>query len=289
MKFVISMAYSTINDIVELAKCADDCGWDAITFSDHIVHPETINTPYPYTKDGKRRWEAFTDWPDPWVIIGACAAVTKNLRFTNNVFVLPIRNPFLVAKAVSTAAIISNNRVTLTIGVGWSKDEYLLMEQDFHTRGKRCDEMIDVMRKLWTGKMVNHDGAFYPFGNLEMNPAPTEEIPIWVGGISKAAFKRAARVGNGWLSDLQPSDEIIESVKAINVLRKEYARDHLPFDVMASPNDAWEINGYKKLEDNGVTHLLTMPWAFYHGENATLEQKKDGIKRFAEDVIEPMR
>ena len=289
MKFVISMAYSTINDIVELAKCADDCGWDAITFSDHIVHPETINTPYPYTKDGKRRWEAFTDWPDPWVIIGACAAVTKNLRFTNNVFVLPIRNPFLVAKAVSTAAIISNNRVTLTIGVGWSKDEYLLMEQDFHTRGKRCDEMIEVMRKLWTGKMVDHDGAFYPFGNLEMNPAPTEEIPIWVGGISKAAFKRAARVGNGWLSDLQPSDEIIESVKVINVLRKEYGRDHLPFDVMASPNDAWEINGYKKLEDNGITHLLTMPWAFYHGENATLEQKKDGIKRFAEDVIHKMR
>ena len=289
MKFVISMAYSTINDIVELAKCADECDWDAITFSDHIVHPETINTPYPYTKDGKRRWEAFTDWPDPWVIIGACAAVTKNLRFTNNVFVLPIRNPFLVAKAVSTAAIISNNRVTLTIGVGWSKDEYLLMEQDFHTRGKRCDEMIDVMRKLWTGQMVNHDGQFYPFGNLEMNPAPTEEIPIWVGGISKAAFKRAARTGNGWLSDLQPSSEIIESVKAINMLRKEYARDHLPFDVMASPNDAWEINGYKKLEDNGVTHLLTMPWAFYHGENATLEQKKDGIKRFAEDVIHKMR
>jgi probable F420-dependent oxidoreductase len=289
MKFVISMAYSTINDIVDLAKCADDCGWDAITFSDHIVHPETINTPYPYTKDGKRRWEAFTDWPDPWVIIGACAAVTKNLRFTNNVFVLPIRNPFLVAKAVSTAAIISNNRVTLTIGVGWSKDEYLLMEQDFHTRGKRCDEMIAVMRKLWSGKMVNHDGQFYPFGNLEMNPAPTEEIPIWIGGISTAAHKRAARVGNGWLSDLQPSDEIIESVKAINTLRAEYGRDHLPFDVMASPNDAWEINGYKKLEDNGVTHLLTMPWAFYHGENATLEQKKDGIKRFAEDVIHKMR
>ena len=102
MKFVISMAYSSISDTIELAKCADECGWDAITFSDHIVHPETINTPYPYTKDGKRRWEAFTDWPDPWVIIGACAAVTKNLRFTNNVFVLPIRNPFLVAKAVST-------------------------------------------------------------------------------------------------------------------------------------------------------------------------------------------
>jgi len=73
------------------------------------------------------------------------------------------------------------------------------------------------------------------------------------------------------------------------VLQADYGRDHLTFDVMASPNDAWEINGYKKLADNGISHLLTMPWAFYHGENATLEQKKDGIKRFAEDVIHKMR
>ncbi|MEH6551998.1 MAG: LLM class F420-dependent oxidoreductase [Pseudomonadales bacterium] len=288
MKFVISMAYSSIADILELARTADETGWDAITFSDHIVHPQTINTPYPYTENGERRWDAFTEWPDPWVIIGACAAVTKNLRFTNNVFVLPIRNPFIAAKAISTAAIVSNNRVTLTVGVGWSKDEYQLMQQDFHTRGKRCDEMIEILKKLWTGDMVEHHGEFYDFDKLEMNPAPSQDIPIWVGGISTAAHKRAARLGDGWLSDLQPSDEIIQTVAQIQAYRNTYDRSHLPFEVMASPSDAWDISGYKKLEDGGITHLMTMPWMFYHGENASLEQKKDGIKRFADEIISKM-
>jgi probable F420-dependent oxidoreductase len=277
------MAFSKMEEIVPLAVAAEEAGWDVITFSDHVVNPETINNPYPYTEDGSRRWEPFTDWPDPWVAIGACAAVTRSIRFTNNVFVLPVRNPFLVAKAVSTAAALSNGRVTLTIGVGWSKDEYALLQQDFHTRGKRCNEMIDILRLLWTGEMVEYQGEFYQFDRLEMNPAPVERVPIWVGGISTAAHKRAARLGDGWLSDLQPTDEILEMIKAIRGYRQEFGRGHEPFEVMASASDAWDLDGYKKLREGGVTHVLTMPWAFYHGENPTLEQKIDGIQRFASD------
>lgn len=283
MKFVISMAFNKMEEIVPLAQAADAAGWDAITFSDHIVHPEEITTDYPYTENGERRWEAFTDWPDPWVAIGACAAATQRIQFTNNVFVLPIRNPFQVAKAVSTASVLSNERVILTIGVGWSKDEYELMGQDFHTRGKRCNEMIEMMRLLWTGEMVEFKGEYYQFDRLEMNPPPRHHIPIWVGGISTAAHKRAARLGDGWLSDLQTSDEILETVAKIRGYREEYGRADEPFSVMASASDAWDVDGYKRLAAGGVTHVLTMPWAFYHGENPTLEQKIDGIQRFAAD------
>lgn len=285
LKFVLPMAFSRTDEIIPLAIAADEHGWEAISFSDHIVHPEQISTAYPYTETGERRWEAFSDWPDPWVSIGACAAVTKRIRFTNNVFVLPIRNPFQVAKAVSTAAVLSNHRVTLTIGVGWSKDEYELMGQDFHTRGKRCDEMIEILKLLWSGEMVEYHGDYYNFDRLEMTPAPTSTVPIWVGGISAAAHRRAARVGDGWLSDLQPTDEILQSVKEIHALRETNGRSHLPFEVMASPNDAWEVEGYKRLYEGGVTHLMTMPWVFYHGENPTLEQKIDGIKQFSSDII----
>lgn len=289
MKFVIPMAFSAVDEILPLAMAADEHGWDAITFSDHIVHPESISTAYPYTETGERRWEAFSDWPDPWVTIGACAAVTQRIRFTNNVFVLPIRNPFMVAKAVSTAAVLSNNRVTLTIGVGWSKDEYQLMEQDFHTRGKRCDEMLEILPLLWSGQMVEYDGQHYRFDRLEMNPAPTAPIPIWVGGISAAAHRRAARLADGWISDLQSSDEILQSVDAIHTLRAAAGRSHLPFEVMASPNDAWELEGYRRLSVGGVTHLLTMPWVFYHGETPSLEQKIDGIRQFSNDIISHFR
>ncbi len=289
MKFVVPMAFSKSDEILPLAQAADEFGWDAITFSDHIVHPENISTDYPYTESGERRWQAFTDWPDPWVIIGACAAVTSRIRFTTNVFVLPIRNPFQVAKAVSTAAVMSNNRVTLTIGVGWSKDEYLLMGQDFHSRGKRCDEMIDILQLLWSGEMVEYHGEYYDFDRLEMNPAPAARIPIWVGGISTAAHRRAARLGDGWLSDLQPSAEILQSIEAIRAYRAEHGRSNTPFEVMASPNDAWEVDGYRRLQAGGVTHLLTMPWVFYHGENPTLEQKIDGIRQFTNDIISQFR
>lgn len=285
MKFVIPMAFSKVEELIPLAKAADESGWDAISFSDHIVHPESISNPYPYTEDGQRRWEAFTDWPDPWVAIGACAAVTQRIRFTNNVFVLPIRNPFLVAKSVATSAAMSGDRVTLTIGVGWSKDEYTLMEQAFHNRGKRCNEMLKILRLLWTGEMVEYQGDYYQFDRLEMNPAPAAPIPIWVGGISTAAHRRAARLGDGWLSDLQSSADIIDTVTAINAYRQEYGRQEQNFSVMASASDAWEVEGYRRLADGGVTHLLTMPWVFYYGDNPTLEEKVDGIRQFAADIF----
>jgi probable F420-dependent oxidoreductase len=285
MKFVLSTSFSSVAHLTRLAPAADTHGWHAMSFSDHVVNPQVITTPYPYTADGSRRWQPYTDWPDPWVMIGALATITTRLRFTNNIFVLPMRNPFLVAKAISTAAIVSDNRVTPAIGVGWSGDEFALMNTDFKTRGKRTDEMLEILRLLWTGEMVQYTGEHYQFDALEMNPAPSEYIPIWIGGISDAAMRRAARLGDGWVTDLQTSAEIIDCVERINVWRREYGRDHLPFDVMATPSDAWNVDGYRRLEDAGVTHILTMPWPFYHGETDELDKKIDSVKRFADDII----
>lgn len=285
MKFVLSTSFSKVQHLRELAPVADSHGWEAMSFSDHVVNPEQISTPYPYTDDGSRRWQPFTDWPDPWVMIGALATITKRLRFTNNVFVLPMRNPFLVAKAISTAAIVSDNRVTPAFGVGWSADEFELMQQNFKTRGKRADEMLEIMSLLWSGEMVTYQGQHYQFEALEMNPAPTQQIPIWIGGISDPAMRRAARLGDGWVTDLQTSEDIIQSIGRIREWRQEYGRDQRPFDVMATPSDAWDIDGYKRLADAGVTHILTMPWPFYHGETDDLEKKIDGVKRYADDII----
>lgn len=285
MKFVLSTSFSTVAHLTELAPAADSHGWHSMSFSDHVVNPAEINTPYPYTDDGSRRWQPFTDWPDPWVMIGALATITKRLRFTNNIFVLPMRNPYLVAKAISTAAIVSKNRVTAAFGVGWSRDEFELMQQDFSTRGKRTDEMLEVMRLLWTGKMVDYEGKYYQFSAMEMNPAPSEAIPIWIGGISEPAMKRAARLADGWVTDLQSTADIVESIGKINQWRREFGRENEPFEVMATPNDAWDVDGYRRLQDAGVSHILTMPWPFYHGESDKLEHKLDGIRRYADDII----
>ena len=289
MKFVIAAAYTEPRDLLALAARADGCGWEAIAVSDHVVHPENPKTPYPYTADGSRRWPAFTPWPDPWVAIGAMAAVTKRLRFLTNVFVLPMRNPFLVAKAVGTAAVMSENRVALGVGVGWMRDEFELLGQDFGNRGRRTDEMIAVMRKLWSGRMVEHRGEFYAFEPLEMSPAPTQPIPIYFGGVSEPALRRAARLGDGWISDIHSVEELRALTAKLAGYRAEAGRAGTPWSVIAAATDAFGVDGYKRLEDAGVTHLLTMPWFFYGGPEIPLERKLDSVARFADDVIAKMR
>jgi probable F420-dependent oxidoreductase len=284
MKFVTSLAFSPLDHYGDIARAAEEAGFDGVALSDHVVHPETIKTPYPYTPDGKPRWEPFTPWPDPWVAIAAMTAVTTRLRFLTSVYVLPMRNPFQVAKTVGTAAVISNDRVALGVGAGWMEEEFKLLEQPFRQRGKRMDEMIEVMRKLWAGGMVEHHGKFYDFDRLEMSPAPSQPIPIYVGGLSKPALRRAAR-NNGWISDLHSTAELKEIVAQLRALREESGRAGEPFHVLASANDAFDIDGYRRLEEVGVTHLLTMPWMFYGGTIDSLDSKREGIRRFGEEII----
>jgi len=285
VKFVISAAFQPPAHLFELARCADACGYEAISFSDHVLYPETLDTPYPYTEDGSRRYDESSDFPDPWVAIGALSALTQRLRFTTNVFVLPMRNVFAAAKAISTAACFSQDRVTLTVGVGWSKIEFELLGQSFRNRGRRCDEMIEILRKLFSGEMIEHHGEFYDVPRVRMNPSPGRRIPIWVGGISDPALRRAAR-NDGWLSDLQTTDEIRECIRKTRAFRAELGRAHEPFDVMASASDAADLPAYRRLAEAGVTHVLTMPWVFYHGLTPDLEKKLDGLRRFAGDVLE---
>ena len=284
MKFALSTAFTTVSHIPELAITADQSGWAMITLSDHVVNPETLKTPYPYTPDGSRRWPEFTDWPDQLVTMGAMATITKRIRFTTNAFVLPMRNPFIVAKALSTISVLSNNRIVPSFGIGWSRDEFELLGQDFSTRGKRCDEMLEIMRLLWTGKYVSYQGKHYQFERVEMNPTPAGYIPFWIGGISEPALQRAAR-HDGWLTDWQPSADILASIARIKELRAANGRSHLPYDVMATPSDVFDVDGYRRLEDQGVTHILTQPWMIYHPGTKDLQQQKDSVLRYADEVI----
>lgn len=249
------------------------------------MHPQKIATPYPYTEDGTPRWRPFTDWPDPWVAIGAMAAATSRLRFLTSIYVLPVRNPLLVAKAVGTAAVLSGGRVTLGVGAGWMREEFELLEQPFEGRGRRMDEMIEVLRTLWAGGWVEHHGEHYDFPPLEMSPVPPEPVPIWVGGLSEPALRRAARRGDGWISDLHTTAELREIAARLRALRGDSERAGRPFAVCAAVKDAFDLDGYRRAADAGVTHLQTMPWLFYPGGGSSLEGKCDGIRRFGEDIV----
>jgi probable F420-dependent oxidoreductase len=284
MEFCVATSFSPVGQLVPLARAADQAGFAAVSLSDHVVNPVTIRSPYPYTPDGSRRWEMGTPWPDPWVAIGAMAAATERIRFFTNVFVLPARTPFAVAKAVGTAAALSGDRVALGVGMGWMEEEFDAMEQDFRRRGKRADEMLEVIAKLLTGEVVEHHGEFYDFDPLEMLPAPSRPVPVWVGGMSDAALRRAAR-NDGWISDIHTTEEIVAFRSRIDELRRELGRDHLPFAMVCSSLEAVDYDGYRRLEEVGVTHLLTMPWVFYGGFTDDLDQRLDGTARFADDIL----
>ena len=282
MKYYISSAFLNTREIVEIAEAADELGYDGIGIPDHVVNLETLATPYPYTKDGQRRWRPFTDWPDPWVLVGALAQVTTRLRFVTTVYIPAMRNPYSAAKAIGTAAVLAAGRVELGIGVGWCAEEFTLMGERFEARGKRTDEMLDLMRALWEPGWTEFDGEFFQTPRLEMQPVPPR-IPVYVGGLSEIAFRRAAR-NDGWIGDLIKTDRAIEATARLRALRTENGLSLEDFTILTPLTDAFTIVDYQRAEAAGITGILTMPWMFYAGPDATLADKIDGMRRFRKDL-----
>lgn len=282
MRFYVSVAFLDTSEAVEIAKAADDLGYDGLGVPDHVVNLETLTTPYPYTKDGRRRWEAFTDWPDPWVLIGALALVTSRVRFVTTVYLPAMRDPYSAAKSIGTAAVLAGGRLELGIGVGWCEEEFTLMGQQFARRGKRTDEMLELMKELWKPGWTEFDGEFYRTPRLEMEPTPPP-IPVYVGGLSDIALRRAAR-HDGWIGDLITTERALERVAKLRELRTENGLAMDGFDILTPLTDAFTPEHFERAEAGGITGIITMPWMFYAGPQASLAEKIDGMKRFRKDL-----
>jgi probable F420-dependent oxidoreductase len=282
MKVYVSTAFLDTREAIEIAKAADDLGYDGMGIPDHVINLETLRTPYPYTKDGSRRWDAFTDWPDPWVMIGALALVTTRLRFVTTVYLPAMRDPFSAAKSIGTAACLAGGRLELGIGVGWCREEFELLGQRFEKRGRRTDEMLELMKALWAPGWTQFSGEFYTAPRMEMEPTPPP-IPIFVGGLSDIALRRAAR-HDGWIGDLISTERALERVAALKQLRAEKGLSMHDFDVITPLADAFTPEHYARAEAGGITGIITMPWMFYTGPDASLAEKVDGMRRFRKDM-----
>ncbi len=286
MKFVLNAAYAPVGQLSDLARACEAAGFEAMAVSDHLIHPEKLRSRYPYTANGEPRWQPFTDWPDPWVAIGAMSAVTERLRFITSVYVLPLRNPVQVAKTVATAAALSRGRVVLGVGVGWMREEFEALEQPFESRGRRADEALEVLQRLWDPDgYAEHHGEFFDLPSLEMRPAPPEPVPVWVGGVSPRALRRAATRADGWISEVHSSAELAGHLERLRAMRADSSRAGQPFSVLGAATDAFTRDGYRRLADLGVTHVQTLPWTLYGLRGESLEERREGIARFGEDVI----
>ncbi len=261
MDYWASIAFLDTDVQLEAARCADELGFAGVALPDHLFWAESLEASYPYTPDGAPMWTADMHWPDPWALISAMAQLTSRVRFTTNIYVAPARDLFTVAKAVSTAAALSNDRVSLGLAAGWCSDEFVQTGQDFTNRGKRLDEMIDALRLLFTGNSVSYHGEHYDFDQLSIRPAPAQPVPIIVGGNSAPAMRRAARVGDGWIPAMSTKPEDFEVMLAeMHRLRAEAGRSDLPFEIIVALAAVPDKDLYARFEDLGVSGVMCAPW-----------------------------
>jgi probable F420-dependent oxidoreductase len=203
MDFGLHLPASSANvkpdDLVRFAQQAEALGFYCLTVADHVVVPKNISIPYPYTVDGKYPGTGYH--LETLTTMSFLAGATRRIRFATSVMIAPYRNPIITAKMLASLDVLSNGRVIVGLGVGWMKEEFdNLGTPAFAERGRVTDEYIRAFRELWTSDNPTFNGKFCNFSNIVFLPKPVQKpaIPIWIGGHSKQAIRRAARLGDGW-------------------------------------------------------------------------------------------
>ncbi|WP_157219984.1 TIGR03619 family F420-dependent LLM class oxidoreductase [Flavisphingomonas formosensis] len=295
MRFwVVLMGVNELDQLVELARHAEACGFHGLTYPDHLVMPTEIGSRYPYTETGEFFWPIEAPWPDPWITLSVLGAATSRIRLATNIYLAGLRDPFTVARAVSTASVFTDGRVVCGISAGWLKEEFDAAGIDFASRGRRLDEIIAVSRKLWTGEVIDHHGEFFDFEKMIMRPVPAAPVPVWSGGVSKPALRRAA-ANDGWLGIPMSAAENAAIVGRMQGLRREMGLPAAGFDACVSLAGPLDDAAADTLAGAGVEDMTAIPWmatpwdmARYVDEGADvtrLQVKKDAMSRFADAVI----
>ena len=285
MKFWQPVSWAETEQLCDIARFAEQCGFEGLMGADHALFPQAMAADYPYSDTGLPPQTADHEYPDMWSSFAAMAAVTTRIKLVCGVYVLPIRNPIEVAKQAATLAILSEGRFALGAGTGWMKEEFDAYGVSFKGRGKRMDEMLDIMQGLWTGEWFEYHGQHFDFPPIQVSPHSKYQVPLYFGGTAKVALRRAARIGDGWIGAGNAAEDVPRVMSELQELRKEYGRDHLPFDslvgVYAIPDKAL----FDSLYDSGMTSGLNMPFAYALGTRSSLDDKKRMMAQFAEDVI----
>ncbi len=281
MQFWQSLIFSESDQLLALAQIAEELCFTGVVLPDHVALPEHSDSSYPYSD---YELDPTAPFLDPWPAIAAMAAVTSRLRFSTYVYILPMRDPFSVAKSLATTAILSQGRVALGLGVGWLREELEILGHSFAGRGARSDEMIEVMRRLWSEGSAEYHGKYLDFPKLHAQPKPEHPIPIYVGGHSQAAIQRAARC-DGWMGLDFELEDVPTLIERIQRARQSAGREAAPFEIFLSPRGEPEPDTYRRLEQMGVTAVILPSWSLQNGDLSSLDAKRRQMERFATEFF----
>jgi probable F420-dependent oxidoreductase len=289
MKFLAGVAMANPSFYVPLAQAAEEARYDSISVPDSIGYPETAKSAYPYNADGTREFLENKPFVEPLIAIAAMGTATSTITFHTSVIKMPIRHPVIFAKEVSSLAVIVGDRFRLGVGTSPWPEDYELVGLPWAGRGQRFDECIQIVRGLGSGAYFGFDGRHYQFEPVKLNPVPAEPVPILIGGHSDANLRRAARLGDGWISAGSTTEQLASMLTRLSALRVEHGRDHLPFEVHATTEDSFSPAGVRRLEEMGVTHTAGGFGRFNpYGREAdpeSLREKIDNLRRYADDVM----
>ena len=280
-----ALGYTQPDEMFEIARVAEEVGFEGLMLSDHVFVPQDRKSKYPYSESGDPDFDGQAPFPDCFVTASALAQCTNRLRFATNVYILPLRHPVEVARFTSSAAVFTRDRFVLGIGAGWMKDEFEVLGRRYEKRGALMDEQIEIVRKLTSGEVVEHAGEHYAFPKMQMQPAPSRPVPLWIGGQNPAALRRAGQLMDGWSGSGQTYAEAKQVLETIAAHRRKAGREALPFDAIVPFVEPPTEDERAHLVELGMTGTVSYPFPYTVGPDATRQQKLDYLRRYGDEVI----
>lgn len=287
MRFSLSLGLGGYQDYQDIARAAEESGWTSICMPDSIFFPASTESEYPYLDTATVR-QAIDGVPviEPFVAMAQMAAVTTSLRFYPAVLKVPVRQPLILAKSLSSLAVVSNNRIGLGAGLSPWKEDFTYNGVDFDKRGQLLDECIVIIRGAMSGDYFEYESENYRFGPMKMSPVPARPVPILIGGHAKPALRRAARLGDGWISANAEFEELQDLIGQLDEFRAEYGTNtREDFEIHVSYTGARGLDQLRVLDDLGVTDICIAPWNAYN-PRLDLQDKLDCLRNFSRSVIE---
>ncbi|MBW2229241.1 MAG: LLM class F420-dependent oxidoreductase [Deltaproteobacteria bacterium] len=287
MKFGIMAPYQLgpVEDgdyAAEFGRLAEELGFESIWAVDHVVMCPDYTSTYPYDPSGRTPFHEDVVQPDPLIWLGWVAASTQRIKLATGILILPLRNPVVLAKTVASLDRLSGGRVLLGVGVGWVREEAEAAGTDFASRGRRCDEAIEAMRALWCEPISSYEGDHFRFEKVVSRPKPlsSQGVPIIVGGHSRAAARRAGRLGDGIYPLGLTGSKLDDLLALMRASAEESGRDPAAIEVTCMTNlDPAVANTYLK---QGVDRLLIS------APTGDLGEMRKVLETFRRDVMEPL-
>lgn len=284
MKFALLLGFSDYRDFPALAQAAEAAGFNSVCMPDSLFYPKSTESEYPYNDTQTiRNYIGASAFIEPFISMATMAAVTSRVRFYPSVLKVPVRQPLVLAKLLTSLAVVSNGRVALGAGLSPWKEDFTYNGANYERRGVLMDECIEIIRGVMTGDWFEFHSENYDFGPLKMNPVPAQPVPILIGGHAAPALKRAARIGDGWISANSDYESLAKLIRELGQYREQYGTaGRKDFEIHVIDSLATRPADYQRLAELGATESALIPWA---PQVRDRQGQLDAIKRFGDEVV----